>query len=58
MTFEVDFTVVENDEHISVRTAWINASNVTECKELAAEVAESIPSTNKEICMHIGELML
>lgn len=56
MTFEVEFTVLQEDEHVSVGTAWVSAKNVTECKEIVAELAQEINSPQEKICSHIGEL--
>lgn len=56
MTFEVDYTVLKNNKHISVHTAWIDAPTVTACKTIATELINEIPCSEPDICLHIGEL--
>lgn len=56
MTFEVEYTIIREEEHISVHTAWISARNVTECKTIAEELSHEIEHPENELCVHIGEL--
>lgn len=56
MTFEVDFTVIDDEEHVTVHTAWISAQNVTECKETAEDIAWDLEVAPEKIYLHISEL--
>lgn len=58
MTFEVDYTVLKDANHISVHLAWIDALNVTECKIKAEDIASDLEESPDEIFFHIAELEL
>lgn len=56
MVYEVDINIQENNEFITLHTAWIQAMNITECRTAANEIAEEIQEDQQCLLLDIREL--
>lgn len=52
MVYEVEFM---DSQFITIQTALIHAENVTECKEMAGEIASEIPVKEEDLRVSIEE---
>lgn len=58
MIYEVDFTLQSDEHFVSIQTAFIYALNVTECRDIANEMAAEIEVSEDNLQVYIEELFI